>query len=426
MDQLTRRGFLLATSSLLLGTALPAMYGCDGPKNDPQPRQTEADAQGTGVSQPTPTPDPEPTPILSESPVDERYARYRSALASMTLEQKVAQLFILTPEQIASRSPVLSFDDDLARAYASRPVGGFALFGGNISSAQQFDALVADARRSCTLACNGIPPFLAVDEEGGSLVARLAKSGVFPEIEPVPDAWSIGATGDPAQARYYASYIGSYLAAHGLNVDFAPCADVLVRPDNYVIGTRSFSSDPYLDSQMVAAQVEGFTEQGILSCAKHFPGHGATEADSHYGMAPTYRSAQEIASCELLPFQAAIEAGVPMIMVGHISVPSIIGDDLPASLSGVVIGQMLRENMGYDGIIISDSFQMEAITSRFTSADAAAAFIIAGGDIVLMPNNFEGAYQGVLDAVASGLITEQRIQESLERIIRAKSRIADL
>ena len=340
-------------------------------------------------------------------------------LETMTLEQKVAQLFFVTPEQLTGASVATVAGTKTAEALERIPVGGLIYFKQNITGAQQLRDLLAGTRE---LACGvgaGIAPFLGVDEEGGTLVSRIAKSGFF-DVPTFPDMADIGATGDPSRAAEVGREIGSYLAEIGFNVDFAPDADVLTNPNNTSIGRRSFGSDPGLVASMVAAEVEAMLETGTLPCAKHFPGHGDTAGDSHTGAVYAERTREEIEACELEPFRAAIEAGCPFVMVGHIETPSFAADGLPASLSKTMMTDVLRDDLGFEGVIISDSFVMGAITQNYAPADAALRFFEAGGDMLLETEDLGGAYEGVLAAVREGLLSEERVDESVLRILRAK------
>ena len=203
-------------------------------------------------------------------------------------------------------------------------------------------------------------------------------------------------------------------------MDFAPDADVLINPENTAIGSRSFGSDPQLVSQMVAEEVRGLEEQNVTAVLKHFPGHGNTAEDSHNGAAVVNRSLDELRSAEFLPFEAGIQAGADVIMMGHLQVPQVIPDDTPASLSSVMITDILRNELGFDGLVITDSLSMGAVTEYYTSAEAAVMCIQAGGDMLLIPEDFHQAYQGVLDAVNNQTLSEERINESLTRILRVK------
>lgn len=341
-------------------------------------------------------------------------------LESMTLEQKVAQLFVVTPEQLTGVSQAVVAGSATQRALDDIPVGGLCYFAQNITGSQQLRDLLANTCDIASRSGAGIAPFLTVDEEGG-LVARVANSGYF-DVESFSNMAEVGATGDETKAAYVGRTIGAYLHEIGFNVDFAPVADVLTNPRNEVIGPRAFSSDPGVVAQMVSAEVAAMLETGTMPCIKHFPGHGDTAGDSHTGAVVSKRTADEIRACEYKPFQAGIEAGCPFVMVGHIETPDLAADGLPASLSKTMITDELRGRLGFEGVVISDSFVMGAITQRYAPSDVAVRFIQAGGDMILMPENLQEAYRGVLAAVDGGAIEESRIDESVERILEVKKR----
>ena len=200
-------------------------------------------------------------------------------------------------------------------------------------------------------------------------------------------------------------------------------ADVLSNPENQVVKRRSFGADPELVSQMALAVRNGLESHNVYSVFKHFPGHGATIGDTHEGYAYTDKTLEELYSCELIPFEDAIEADASFIMAGHISAPQVTGDHIPASLSKVLITDILREEMGYDGIVITDALNMGAVTEQYTSSEAAIMAIEAGADILLMPENFYEAFYGVIEAIHLGRLTEERIDESVERILAVKKGI---
>ena len=340
-------------------------------------------------------------------------------LESMTLEQKVAQLFVVTPEQLTGVSQAVVAGSATQRAFGDIPVGGLCYFAQNITGDQQLRDLLSGTYDMASCSGAGIAPFLTVDEEGGSLVARVANSGYF-DVQRFPNMAEVGATGDETQAARVGAAIGEYLHEIGFNVDFAPVADVLTNSQNEVIGPRAFSSDPDVAARMVSAEVAAMLDAGTMPCIKHFPGHGDTAGDSHTGDVVSLRSAEEIRACEYKPFQAGIEAGCPFVMVGHIETPNLAADGLPASLSKTMITDELRGRLGFEGVVISDSFVMGAITQRYAPADAAVRFIQAGGDIVLMPENLQDAYQGLLEAAGESVIEESRIDESVMRILEVK------
>lgn len=343
--------------------------------------------------------------------------RPEEILENLTLEQKVLQLFVVTPEALTGYGTVTAAGDATKKSIEKHPVGGLIYFEKNLKDPEQVKAMLSNTIRY--YAEEGYPmPFLAVDEEGGT-VARIGRQAVF-GVEPIGDMWDIGQQGDVGEAERVGKAIGTYLAALGFNLDFAPNADVLTNPDNRAIGRRSFGSDARLVADMALAEVKGLESCGVYGTLKHFPGHGATEGDTHIGYASTDKSLEALMEEELVPFAEGARADVPFIMVSHISVPTVTGDEIPCSLSRYMITDILRAEMGYDGIVITDAMNMGAISQRYTSAEAAVSALKAGVDMVLMPVDFESALDGVLKAVQIGELTEERIDESVKRILQVK------
>ncbi|MCI1665622.1 MAG: glycoside hydrolase family 3 protein [Atopobiaceae bacterium] len=403
MRLFTRRDMLGLVAGACALTTLP---GCT-------PASSDGSVDAPVVSDPTASTTQAATTEEAVDPV-------KDLLGRMTLEEKVAQLFVVTPEQLTGVDVATVAGSITREALGRVPVGGLCYFSQNITGNQQLRDLLSGTSELSRGVGAGVPAFLAVDEEGGTLVARVARSGYF-DVETFPNMYSIGATGDTSQAAHVGATIGTYLADIGFNVDFAPDADVFTNPDNTVIGHRSFGSDPDLVSSMVSAEVEAFLPTGVLSCAKHFPGHGNTEGDSHKGTVHTDSTMAELEACELKPFEAAIAAGCPMVMVGHIETPNATDDGLPASLSSEMISGVLRGKLGFGGLVISDSMGMGAITADYEPAEAALMFLKAGGDMVLMTPDLDSAFQGVLAAVSAGDLAEDRVDESVTRILTAKS-----
>ena len=408
--KLTRREALLAAG--LVGTSA-LLVGCSKGK------ASEGDESGRTANDTDAPTEPSDTSSDAAPTTEPEQTSAQRLLASMTLEQKVAQLFFVTPEGLTGASTATVAGSMTSSALSRVPVGGVVYFSKNITGQQQTrDLLSGTVELSCQAGA-GIPVFTGVDEEGGSLVARVANSGVF-DVEKFPNMAQIGASGDETHAARVGSTIGGYLHDIGFSLDFAPDADVLTNPNNTAIGARSFGSDPELVSTMVAAEVKAMLATGTVPCVKHFPGHGDTNADSHTGAAISERTMDDLVSCEYKPFSAAIGAGCPMVMVGHISTPNAAADDLPASLSPTMITDELRGRLGFDGVVISDSMAMGAVSQYYSSAEAAVRFVSAGGDMILMPEDLEAAYEGVLSAVSDGTLSEERIDESVARIIAAK------
>lgn len=335
-------------------------------------------------------------------------------LEEMSLEDKVSQLFFVTPESLVGVEVATQAGEQTRAALEMYPVGGIVLFSQNIQSEEQLKTMLTNYHEY-----SKYPLFTGVDEEGGPLVARIANSGVI-DVPTFPNMQEIGNTGDAEEAYEVGTTIGSYLKELGFNVDFAPVADVFTNPSNTVIGARAFGTDPQQVSEMVAREVEGMQEQGVSAAIKHFPGHGDTYEDSHAEMATSYKTIEELRNTEFLPFQAGIEAGTDFVMVGHIAVPEVTGDHTPSSLSELIVTDYLRGELEYDGIVITDSMRMGAIVNYYDAAQAAVQVILAGGDMILMPEDFVASRQAVLDAVANHELTEERIDESLRRIYRVK------
>lgn len=375
-----------------------------------------ASVSGCGSSNTVEKPEQEPEKSSGQETVSVQQ-QIDGYMEEMTLEEKVAQLFIIQPEAILDVGTAVAAGDATREAIDKYPVGGFIYFGENLQSKEQTQEMLRNVQAYSTER-TGFPAFLSVDEEGGT-VARVAGTGNF-DVPDIGDMADIGAAGDVDAAKQVGEDIGSYLAELGFNLDFAPVADVLSNPENTVVRKRSFGSDPELVSDMAIAVSDGLEEKGLLSAYKHFPGHGATSADTHKGYAYTDKTLEELEACELIPFQRCIADGAKIIMAAHISAPKVTGDDTPTSLSKTMVTDILREKMGYTGLVVTDAMNMGAITEEYTSAEAAVKALQSGVDIVLMPENFQEAYQGVLDAVADGTLTEERIDESVTRILTVK------
>ena len=374
------------------------------PTEPPTQEQTQA---------PTEPPTQEQTQAPTE-PTTEVHVTVDSVLAGMTVEEKVYQMFILMPENLTQTNRVTSFDDVFKTEFNKYPVGGIIMMGSNIVDPEQIKSML-NGIIECAYANTGLKPFLCIDEEGGK-VARIANNAAFNvvnvgnmcDISSETEAYNAGVT------------IGTYLSELGFNFDFAPVADVLTNEENTVVRYRSFGSSPITVRNYAMQVSKGLQSQGIMSCYKHFPGHGATSGDTHDGFAYTDKTYAELVQGELVPFAAAQEAGVSAVMVAHISLPNVVGDETPASLSSIIITDILRGDLKYDGLVITDALNMQAICNRYSSAEAAIMAVDAGVDILLCPKDFREASSAIIEAVKSGRISEQRIDESVRRIIKAK------
>ena len=356
-----------------------------------------------------------------------------SQLQKMTLREKVGQLFYVRPEVLdttihyGQTGGIDASTEDLTKIKLQAvnatmkgvnekyPVGGVILYAHNIDYEAQLTAFISQIR-----ALKG-SPLLCIDEEGGR-VARIGNNVNF-HVEKFESMDAIGKTGDAKNAYNCGNTIGTYLKKYGFDIDFAPVADVNTNPENIVIGKRAFSDDPTVAAQMVVGYLQGLKDAHIVGCVKHFPGHGDTKADTHYGYAQSQKTWNEMVDCEMVTFKAGIQWGCQLIMTAHIGAPKVTGSDIPATMSSLILQDKLRKELGYQNIIITDGMEMGAITQQYTSAEAAVGSIKAGVDIVLGPQNFIEAFDAVVKAVEDGTLTEQRIDESVRRILKLKKQI---
>jgi beta-N-acetylhexosaminidase len=402
-----------------------------------QPQEPEGSVQPSSSAEPEPTEaeptqpesiEPEPTqsdPIPSNMD-DELQSKAEQLLKNMTLKEKIGQLLIIRPEALSTELTfeqindtqeygATEFNSKMAETLDKYPVGGVALFGKNIQTPSQLKDFINEMQQN-----SEIPLFVGVDEEGGS-VSRVAKTPGF-DVQKFESMEAVGKTKDTEKAREVGSVIGSYLKEYGFNLDFAPVADVNTNPDNIVIGNRSFGNDPNLVAEMITAEIEGLHKVGIMSSIKHFPGHGDTKDDTHSGFVSIEKNWEELKECELIPFKAGIDAQTDMIMISHITAENVTDDELPSSLSYEMIEGKLREELNYDGVVITDSMSMGAIENQYSSGEAAVLAISAGADIVLMPGDFIKAFESIYDAVNNGTLSEARIDQSVLRILSLKEK----
>ena len=407
-------------AAALAGALLSAaLFGC-------APAGTSQSLPQPSAAPQTPLPEPEQTaaPQSAAPQQAELSQTVAERLAGMTLREKIGQMFFVRPdaldpaqeqEQIddADADGVTALTDAMSAVLADYPVGGVVMFGKNITDPQQLADFTGQLH-----AAMDTPLLVGIDEEGGA-VARLASHPAFDL--PRYESAAVAAEGGAQAVRQMYAEIGGYLDSYGVDLDFAPDADVNTNPDNPVIGTRAFSSDPQTAAEMVAAAVEGFADTGVLCCVKHYPGHGDTAEDSHKSLAVTHKTWQELAACELLPFRAGIEAGADLVMAGHIAAPQVTGGDKPASLSPQLVG-MLRSELGYTGAIVTDSLAMEGVTGLYSAGEAAVLAVQAGADILLMPAGLAQAFDAVAAAVEDGTNNERRIDESAARVLALKEK----
>ena len=351
-----------------------------------------------------------PEPIELEPEEDYLGNVIENNISNMPLEDKVAGLFIVTPEALTGVTTATQAGDGTKDALDEYAVGGLIYFDQNIIDKEQITEML-----SSTTAKSKYPIFLAVDEEGGS-VSRVAKSGI--DVIQVGNMSEIGASGDAAQAYEAGLNIGNYLKELGFNLDFAPVADV--GSEDSALGNRIFGSDAQLVAEMVSNAVDGIEGAGVSSCLKHFPGLGDTTDDTHDGRVETSKTLDEMRESDFVPFRAGIDAGADFVMVSHVTMSAVEEDAVPSSLSKFVMTDVLRGELGFQGVIITDALNMGAITEYYTSEEAVIMAIDAGADMLLMPEDFKTAYDALLAAVQDGTIPEERINESLARIYRIK------
>jgi beta-N-acetylhexosaminidase len=361
-------------------------------------------------------------------PTDEIEAQ----LQRMTLREKVGQMFYVRPECLdttihfnllggidasaddITKIKLQAVNETMKAVNEKYPVGGIILYAHNINDEAQLKQFIPQIR-----ALKG-SPLLCIDEEGGR-VARIGKNSNF-NVETFESMGAIGATGDPKNAYYCGNTIGTYLKKYGFDIDFAPVADVNTNPENIVIGARAFSDDPAVAAPMVTNYLQGLKDAGVTGCIKHFPGHGDTKADTHYGYAQSQKTWEQMLNCEMITFKAGIQWGCQLIMTAHIAAPNVTGLDIPATMSSLILQDKLRGELGYQNVIITDAMEMGAITQQYKNADAAVGCILAGVDIVLGPQNFPEAFDAVVNAVEKGTISEERINQSVRRILRLKGK----
>ena len=365
-----------------------------------EPALPSPDAEGVATPAPTPTPEPTPTP-------DPVLTRAEELLAGMSLREKHCQLMIVRPEVLTGESPVTAAGETTRLALEQYPVGGLIYSVDNLVTQEQTREMIEN-----TQSYSKIPLIISADEEGGNVGRLMYKLGTTF----IHSMYSYKDMGEDT-AYQNALTIGTDMVSCLFNTDFAPVADVWTNPANTVIGDRAYSDEFGQASELVAAAVRGFTESGVICCVKHFPGHGDTSTDTHEGAAVVDKSLEELRAGEFLPFEAGIEAGVDMVMVGHITVTAV--DDEPATISHEVITGLLREELGWDGVVVTDSLDMGALAG-YEIGEVCVKYLEAGGDIMLGIPDLAAAMTALETAVTEGRMTEQRIDESALRVLMLK------
>lgn len=364
---------------------------------------TDVTESGTTIEEQTA--DSQETTEVTE---EEKPSLVDETLAGMTLHEKVYQMMFVTPEELTGEDGVTVAGDATRQALENYPVGGIVYFAKNLESQDQVKEMIDNSQKYSSIGL-----FVATDEEGG-VVNRL--------MDTVGTTY-IGSMyyykDDGDETAYENAYtIANDMSALGFNLDFAPVADVWSNPDNTVIGERAYSDDYAQAAELVGNAVKGFNDGGVMCTLKHFPGHGDTAEDSHYSSAYVHRTKEEIMADEMQPFRSGIEAGAEFVMVGHLIVPDI--DEVPATLSYKIATGILRDELKFEGVAITDSFEMESIADNYSVDDAVVMSVKAGIDMILQPKDMASAVNSIEQAVADGELSEDRIDESVRRILTLK------
>ena len=387
----------------------------DAQEAEQDAKEAEQDAQGAsgasgshgGAGAPgTEETRPDSTSTTADS--DPGANKIAELVASMTLHEKICQMLIVSTDSLTGVPGTTVAWSVTRAAIEEYPVGGITHFASNITDDYQINLFNTTAQSYAK-----IPMFIAADEEGGRVYRLGQKVG----------AHSLRAMlsyeeGGEEVAFENARTLAEALKRHGFNTDFAPVADVWSNSENTVIGDRAYSSDFDNAAILVAAAVRGFSDSGVVCTLKHFPGHGDTREDSHYSAAYVQKTLSELRLGEFKPFIAGIAAGADMVMLGHLIVPDV--DELPAPLSQGIVTDILRKELGFSGVIITDALEMSAISSHYTTEFVALAAVNAGVDILLMPADIGATISAITAAVEDGMIPESRIDESVTRIIALK------
>lgn len=367
----------------------------------PAPGETpDSNNKPQATQKPAPTTEPDPAQAEEEG--------YREILNAMTLDEKLGQLLLVG----------YSSHDQAEKMISEHKVGGIVLFSRNFDNFDQLYQITKQLNEYNQV--SSLPLWIALDEEGGT-VTRLPSGKT-----PIPGAREVGSHGDAELTETVGWIIGREMAAAGANLDFAPVVDIVDNPENAFMLRRSYGNTPQEVSEHGTAFLKGLQQIGVQGCAKHFPGHGATAVDSHLDMPVIHSTLEEWIEKDAMPFQAMIDTGVEMIMVGHLAFPQVDPSNLPASMSSVFLQEHLRDRMGYEGLIITDDIEMQGYPQGSHRKEAVITSFLAGIDLFAIghrPQTQLEVLEALREGVETGRITEERINESLIRIIRTKAKL---
>ena len=342
----------------------------------------------------------------SSSELKEEKTWVEEQLNNMTLEEQIGQMLMVSDySKIA--------DDELINKLEEVQPGGFILFSENFESFTQASKLIDDINNT-----SDIPMFISIDQEGGR-VARI-KELTDQSLTDIPPMYDLGLTNDENLAYEVGQVIGEELRAFNINMNFAPVLDIYSNPENTVIGDRSFGTTAQLVSKIALSLSDGLESTGIISVYKHFPGHGDTSEDSHNELPVINKTKDELMELELVPFINAINNGVDVILVGHLAIPAITGNNTPASLSKEIITNLLKEELGFNGVVITDALNMKALTNEYTEEEIYINAINAGVDILLMPDFDYETIEIIMSAIEEGKIEEEEITDSVKKVLELK------
>lgn len=350
---------------------------------------------------------PAPSKELSEDEIIRKY------ITKMSLDEKIGQTIIIDVKTLNNRKTTAIFTSEQLKNIEKYHIGGVTFFGNDIQNEAQVKAYTSQLQKN-----SKIPLFMSVDEEGGNVSRLSNKSDI--KVPVLPNMSEIGRTGDSKKAYSVGEQLGSTLYPLGFNLNFAPVSDVNTNPNNPVIGVRSFSSDKNIVAQMVSEEVKGMQSKNVSATLKHFPGHGDTIVDTHVGLATSEKTYEQLKQVELVPFQAGIDAGVDFVMLGHLNMQNITKDNRPATMSPIIIKDILRRDMKFSQIVITDSLQMGAIVNNYSAKEIGINCLSAGVDVILMPNDLEATVFGIKEGIRNGVYKESDLNESVYRILKTK------